>query len=137
MIDSSDTFDSDHYGEFTDVVGLVNDTKISFKGIPENYLPGLSLFPGCRKMEILGGDFNVTLTDLVFLDDEDNEDRSESLTDNSLPRFPPVFNNGASQATPVTQTTINMNNIVNQQSTIVAGEFLSRSLVIISSSNVI
>jgi len=139
MIDSSDTFDRHHYGEFTDFVGLVNETKIGFNGIPENYLPGLSLFPGCRKMEIVGGDFNVTLTDLVFLDDEDDEDQSEPLADNSLPqsRFPPVFNNGASQATPVTQTTINMNNIVNQQSVVIVGEFLSRSLGIISSSNVI
>ena len=90
-------------------------------------------------MEIVGGDFNVTLTDLVFLDDEDNESQSEPLTDNGLPqsRFPPVFNDGASQATPFTQTTINMNNIVNQQSTIIVGEFLTQSLVIISSSNVI
>ena len=81
-------------------------------------------------MEIVGGDFNVTLTDLVFLDDE------PLGTDNSLPqsRFPSDFNNGA---TPVTQTTINMNNIVNQQSIIIRGEFLSRSIIIISSSNVI
>ncbi|KDR71460.1 hypothetical protein GALMADRAFT_143733 [Galerina marginata CBS 339.88] len=120
LIDSSDTSDNDLYGEFTDVVGLVDDTKIGFKGIPENYLPGLSLFPGCRKMEILGGDFNITLTDLVFLDDEE---RFEPVTDSSLPQnhFPPAFNNGASQATPVTQTSINLTNVINQQSTIVVG----------------